>query len=51
MHCIHSSVFWLPVLLNRDNVKLPLMVPQSLELLHMFPISDRDGRAGYSRLC
>jgi len=37
LHCIHSSVFWLPILLDRDSVKLPLMVPQSLELLHMFP--------------
>ena len=44
MHGIHSSVFCLPLLLNRDSVKLPLAVPHSLEQLHMFPINDKDGR-------
>ena len=29
MHGIHSSVFWLPLLLNRDSVKLTVKVPQS----------------------
>ena len=29
MHCIHSSVFWLPLLLNEDGVTLPLEVLQS----------------------
>ena len=51
MHGIHSSVFCLPLLLNRDSVELPLAVPHSLEQLHTFPISDRDGRTGCSRLC
>ena len=50
MHCIRSSGFCLPLLLNRGSVELPLAVPQSLEQLHMFPISDRDGRTGCSRL-
>ena len=50
MHSTHPSVFWLPLLLTKDSVKLPLTVPQSLELLHMFPISNRDGQAGCSRL-
>ena len=48
MHGIHPSVIWLPLLLNRDSVKLPL---KSLELLYMFPISHRDGRTGCSKLC
>ena len=50
MHCIHSSVICPPLLLNRDSVKLPPAVPHSIELLHMLPISDRDGRAGRSGL-
>ena len=51
MHSIHSSVLCMPLVLHRDSVKLPLTVPQSLEQLHMFPISDRDGCTGCSRLC
>jgi len=51
MQCIHSSVICLPLLLNRDSVQLPLTVPHRLELLHMLPISDRQGRAGCSWLC
>ena len=39
MYCIASSVFCLPLLLNKDGVQLPLAVPQSLEQLHMFPIA------------
>ena len=35
MHCIHSSVLWLPLLLNRAGVKLPL--PVSLTLLPPCP--------------
>ena len=51
MHCIHLSVFCLPLVLNKEGVKLPLAVPHSLEQLQMFPISDRDGRTGGSGLC
>ena len=50
MYCIASSIFCLPLLLNRDSVELPLAVPQSLEQLHMFPISDKDGQTGYCKL-
>ena len=38
MHYIHPSVFWPPLLLNRDTVILRLMVPQSPELLHMLVV-------------
>jgi hypothetical protein len=31
---------------SRDSAKLPLAVPKSLQFVHIFPISDRKGRAG-----
>ena len=40
----------MPLLLNRDSVKLLFPVPHSLEQLHMLAISHRDGRSGCSRL-
>ena len=35
---------------GRESVKLPPMVPKSLELQHMLPISDRDGKYGVSSI-
>ena len=39
MHNIHSSVLCMPLVLHRDSVKLPLMVPQSALLLFFMYIS------------
>ena len=40
MHCIRSSVLYLPLHLNRDSVKLPLAAPHSFEQLHIYSISN-----------
>ena len=37
MHCIHSSAICLPLMLNRDTVKLPCTIAHSTELLHSCP--------------
>ena len=34
------SFFWLQLLLNKDSVKIPVTFPNSLELMHMFQISE-----------
>jgi hypothetical protein len=37
IHCIHSSAICLPLMLNRDTVKLPRTIAHSPELLHSCP--------------
>ena len=42
-------MIYVPLLLNMDSVKRPLAIPHSLDLLHMLPISNRNGRANFAQ--
>ena len=51
MYCIHSSVFRLPVLLNRDSVTLPLKVAQSCTCCPSVTGMDELATAGFTAHC